>query len=1501
MNAEPERNSPEEIEARLTALLLGELAPAEARELEARLAESPHLRQLLEQLRATIDLVREVSASPAGSPAKAPVAPQLSPSRREQVLARFKTVTPAPFAWRARLKEWSVPAAAAAGFILLLGVGLRLGLSPRFQLAEYIDWSGVKYPTKITRLPGDEALTPNNSRHIASLPPGPRPVPDPPAASATTPSYSNFEVELPRAAGQPETDQGSLGKWGELTHAKVGAPVAVPPPSAQPLPAWPNAATLLSASVGAPSSPPAPEAKVPLLLSLPAAAFKGTPTDLADFAELGDMGQDKRKAKAPPVVADQAGVAVYSAPSPTARYARSADGREQQAQDASRAKTPAHAPSQNRNDTVAMAAGNVNLAAGPDSALPHSFQYATVGGLAAATPAAAPSQAIEQLVKEKSTGVVGPAGGGRRVAGEVYSDTISANGRPVDRFGVDVNEPNQAIVQAEPGLKPGSLGEEAAKRDPASAWMLQESKTRAPSEPGMASGKPPTTTGENAYLADGFTAGNRLTPTAPSNTRDFEARLAARDDENRRRLATLEKEWAVPTREAPAGAAKRRGVVSVPGDAADDDTIRRQILPEVERESRLAVAPVTPPAATDASQALGWKADNTPGNVPVVGDTPLIGRFLRPGAPPDEAARNETFRSYPGAGAIADAYLSIDPETRRVIANGDPGPASPAGTRTSEAGTSTTPVPDAAPRTYAWANAGPRLQNEGFGGMGGGGGMRGGALVPIQQAPPPGKPEQSVPSIDPATGLPLGQGAGFMVALPARAGNNGRTAVTEPPKGPAPIGDLSGSQVDPATGLPVAAGNPASQQAPLPLMVTNISNLDSNGRVAEAQDALVESIERPRESRPAPALGLVERASPPAEKAGLLGRLRSALSPTANDGTVVAFGRSENGPATAAKPGAWDKPAAAKAETGRLREVLREDRVLGKVVDDLDLAKASGEQRGNATQLSRQQAIAQLRDRVRVDPVAGGASARVRVTGTPPADSVKLAKKLAEAAVAFDSESDEQVAQQVVVPPSTAPAQLDLYYTPPPAPAPVAAPAPPSAPAAKVVRPADAPVPEPEVTTAENAFSTFSLNISDVSFKLAAASLENGKLPPASSIRSEEFINAFDYRDPAPAPGVPVGFAWERAAYPFAQNRDVLRFSIKTAAQGREAGRPLNLVVLLDHSGSMERADRVGIIREALRVLVSQLQPADKLSIVTFARTAQLRADGVSGPQAAEAAAKVEEFTPEGGTNLEEAMNLAYQTALRHYAANGVNRVVLLTDGAANLGEVSAQALERKVEAHRQQGVALDCFGIGWEGYNDDLLETLTRHGDGRYGFVNSPEEAASGFAAQLAGALEVAASDMKVQVEFNPARVSAYRQVGYAKHQLTKEQFRDNSVRAAQVASAESGNALYVVAVDPAGSGPLATVRARYRIPGTTEYREHAWEVPFTGNAAPLEQASAATRLAVTAATFSEWLAASPFADSVELNQLPKYLRGVPEVYGVDGRPRRLESMIREAGALGR
>jgi secreted protein with Ig-like and vWFA domain len=586
---------------------------------------------------------------------------------------------------------------------------------------------------------------------------------------------------------------------------------------------------------------------------------------------------------------------------------------------------------------------------------------------------------------------------------------------------------------------------------------------------------------------------------------------------------------------------------------------------------------------------------------------------------------------------------------------------------------------------------------------------------------------------------------------------------------------------------------------------------------------------------------------------------------------------------------------------------IQSDAVLGKAVDALKLDQGEG------AELSRNDAIARLRSQLDVQSDRNTKDVEIGAKSDKPDEAANIANAVVEAYRQYRLEvhSNEMASGIEKLRQKYAEeggeirqlrTQLQQMETPGIAGAKAAMQTPVSVNKGDILRPPqpNAPIPQPEILTSDNAFSTFSLNVSDVSFKLAMASLEKGQMPAPASIRSEEFINAFDYHDPEPLQGEPLAFASERARDPFAQERDFLRFSIKAAAVGRQEGRALNLVLLLDTSGSMERADRVAIIREALRVLSAQLQPQDTVSVVTFARTARLWADGIPGDQAGTTLDKVGGITPDGGTNLEEAMRLAYETALRHFIAGGMNRVVLLTDGAANLGDVDPQALTQKVDAERRQGIALDCFGIGWDDYNDDLLEQLSSNGDGRYAFINSPDEAATEFAAKLAGALQVAAEDVKVQVEFNPNRVAAWRQIGYAKHQLTKQQFRDNTVAAGAIASREAGNALYVIETRPDGEGPIATVRVRYRVPGTQDVRERSWLVDYTGPAPELAQSGPAMRLVATAAEISEWLADSPFAQDVTPDELLNYLNGVPQFYGTDKRPEQLEWLIREVKSVG-
>jgi Mg-chelatase subunit ChlD len=451
------------------------------------------------------------------------------------------------------------------------------------------------------------------------------------------------------------------------------------------------------------------------------------------------------------------------------------------------------------------------------------------------------------------------------------------------------------------------------------------------------------------------------------------------------------------------------------------------------------------------------------------------------------------------------------------------------------------------------------------------------------------------------------------------------------------------------------------------------------------------------------------------------------------------------------------------------------------------------------------------------------------------------------------------------------------------------------------VPPAVATEPKPEFRSVDQPYSTFSLNVSDVSLRLAEAALKKGQWPAKSTIRSEEFVNAFDYRDPLPAEGQRLAFRWERARHPFAHDREVLRFSVKAAATGRKQAKPLNLVLLLDNSGSMERADRVALIHKSLLGLSKQLTNRDRVSLVSFARRARLRIDNLPGDKLADAVRKLGELVPEGGTNIEEALDLAYATARKRYLPKGGNRVILLTDGAANLGELAPLSLKGKVEDQRRRGIALDCFGIGWDGYEDHMLETLSRNGDGRYAFLNDLSSVDEMFSRKLAGALRPAAADLKVQIEFNPERVELYRQVGFEKHQLKKEYFRDNSIDAAEIAAAEAGNALYVVKVNPRGKGDLGVFRIRYKEPETGAYKEREWPLAYRREVVAFADSSSAMRLAVHAASFAEWLSESPYGAGFESEEAEADLRVLRNEFPAEAPVDRLSKMIGQARSISR
>jgi len=423
-----------------------------------------------------------------------------------------------------------------------------------------------------------------------------------------------------------------------------------------------------------------------------------------------------------------------------------------------------------------------------------------------------------------------------------------------------------------------------------------------------------------------------------------------------------------------------------------------------------------------------------------------------------------------------------------------------------------------------------------------------------------------------------------------------------------------------------------------------------------------------------------------------------------------------------------------------------------------------------------------------------------------------------------------------------------------------------------------------EIAATEDPYSTFSLNISDASFQVAQAALAKGERPDPAGIKVEQFYNAVDYGDPAPAAGEPVAVNIEQSAHPVIPGRNLVRVALKTAAAGRSAAQPLRLTLLVDQSGSMVREDRHAAMDKALAGLGGLLTEKDLVTVVGFSRTPRLIADGLTGDKAGKLAELVNQSASEGGTNLEEAIKLAGQMAENHKLAGAQNRIVLFTDGAANLGNADPAKLAEKVKQLRQKGIAFDIAGIAAEDLNDDLLGELARNGNGRYYVVGKGGD--DNFAKQLAGAFRPAAENVKVQVHFNPERVGRYKLIGFEKDRLKTEDFRNDAVDAAEMAAEEAGVAIYQVEPLPDGRGELGEVSVRFRDTAANEMVERTWTIRHDSTAPAFDRAAPSMQLAILAMLAAEKLKGGPLSDAIDFKQLAEPSANVKRFYGSTGRP---------------
>ena len=366
-----------------------------------------------------------------------------------------------------------------------------------------------------------------------------------------------------------------------------------------------------------------------------------------------------------------------------------------------------------------------------------------------------------------------------------------------------------------------------------------------------------------------------------------------------------------------------------------------------------------------------------------------------------------------------------------------------------------------------------------------------------------------------------------------------------------------------------------------------------------------------------------------------------------------------------------------------------------------------------------------------------------------------------------------------------------------------------------------------------NPLSTFGLDVDTASYTTMRRYLtESKRLPPKDSVRIEEYVNYFSYDYAGPTGNVPVAVACELGACPWNAAHKLLRVGVQAKRIPKESIPPCNLVFLIDKSGSMSYNGGFTTLLQALRLLTDQLRAEDSVAIVSYASGVQVELPATSGADKAKIRGVLDKLRAGGGTSGGEGLQLAYEQAMKNFDKKKNNRVVLVTDGDFNIGINNPSELERYIATKRETGVFLTVLGVGYGNYKDAMMKKLANAGNGNYAFLDSVLEAKKVLMTEFGGTMLTVAKDVKLQLEFNPAQVGAYRLLGYENRRLAAKDFNDDKKDAGEMGSGHSMTAFYelvpvgststVANVDPlkyqkqtpVGSAELLTVKLRYKLP---------------------------------------------------------------------------------------
>ncbi len=430
----------------------------------------------------------------------------------------------------------------------------------------------------------------------------------------------------------------------------------------------------------------------------------------------------------------------------------------------------------------------------------------------------------------------------------------------------------------------------------------------------------------------------------------------------------------------------------------------------------------------------------------------------------------------------------------------------------------------------------------------------------------------------------------------------------------------------------------------------------------------------------------------------------------------------------------------------------------------------------------------------------------------------------------------------------------------------------------------------PTVDTEEERFSTFSVDVDTASYSLTRGYLKRGALPDEQAVRVEEFVNSFDYGYQSAA-DEPFSVHVEGFPSPSRKGYHVLHLGLKAHSVSRQERKPAHLVFVIDVSGSMNIENRLGLVKQALRLLVRELDERDRVSLVVYGTTAYTVLEPTSATDAPRLMAAIDALHSEGSTNAQAGLETGYALAAANFLPGGINRIILCSDGVANNGLTDADSIWARVKAQAARGITVTTVGFGMGNYNDVLMERLAQVGEGNYAYVDDLDEARRIFVENLTGTLQVVAKDVKLQVEFDRKAVARYRLVGYENRMLTKEQFANDQVDAGEVGAGHTVTALYEVKLREPGES-FGTLRIRYKAPEGGASRLVEKKLPASILRAAYAQAAPPTRLSFVAAAFAEKLRGSYWMRPLTYAQLHTLWQQV-------GEPLRDRPDVMELGAL--